>query len=186
MKNIIKTLRTSLFANQSWRSNLNAMLLNYRAAPHSVTGKPPSMLLFGRIINNKLPSVNRNIENSVIDTEVRNNQREYYDKAASRFDKTKHTKSHEIKVDQHVLMKRTNSKRKLDAKYYQNIFKVIDVNGNVVTVESELGNKYTRQSSFFKVVETAIPQPRNEANESLKLYPKRNRTVVQRFTNNSI
>ena len=43
------------------------MLLNYRAAPHAVTGKAPSLLLFNRVINNKLLSVNRNIEKTSID-----------------------------------------------------------------------------------------------------------------------
>ena len=82
-------------------------------------------------------------------------------------------------------MKQTKSNSKLDAKYYKNIFKVSNINGNIITVESEIGNKYTRHSSFFRVVETVTPvHPQNESNENHKQYPKRNRISVQRFKNN--
>ena len=119
MININKTLRTSLFVNQSWRSKLNPILLNYRAAPHVVTGKAPSIIIFNCVINNKLPSVNINIEKTSIDEEVRNNQQQCYRKAANHFDKVKRTEYHEMKINQHVLIKRTKSNSKLDAKYYK-------------------------------------------------------------------
>ena len=68
-----------------------------------------------------------------------------------------------MKINQHVLIKRTKSNNKLDAKYYKNIFKIININGNTVTVESGIGNKFTRHSSFFKVVEV---HPHNESIEN--------------------
>ena len=57
MRVIKKTICASFYENRNWRKELNKMLLDYRAAPHSVIGRSQSYLLFVRNINNRLPLI---------------------------------------------------------------------------------------------------------------------------------
>ena len=52
--------------------------------------------------------------------------------------------------------------------WMQNIIKILFIN-NTVTVESEIENKFTRNSSFFIVVENVTPvHAHNKSNENHK------------------
>ena len=76
MRVIKKTVRTAFYENKNWRKELNTMLLNYRTASHCVTGKSPAYLLFSREINNKLPSITKEIHTS--DKAVRDRIKQRY------------------------------------------------------------------------------------------------------------
>ena len=181
MKVIGKTLKTSLYMNQNWKSNLNAMLLNYRSAPHNVTKKSPSLLLFNRNIENKLPTMVK--VKSKYDDEVRENQSRNNEAVTNKFNEKHRVKDYDIKPGQHVLMKRY-SRNKLDANYYKNIFKVIEVRGSSITIESELGTKFVRNKASLKVIAPyAENNKENCKNESknIKQYPKRMRQSTDRF-----
>ena len=43
--------------NKNWKRAIFKFLLNYRATPHSTTGKSPAELLFNREIHTKLPEL---------------------------------------------------------------------------------------------------------------------------------
>ncbi|CAH1233289.1 Hypp668 [Branchiostoma lanceolatum] len=49
-------MRTLAIEGKAWKQELHAMLRNYRATPHTSTGKPPASLLFGREMKIKLPN----------------------------------------------------------------------------------------------------------------------------------
>ncbi len=53
-----KAIRAANTEGKDWKSELNTFLLNYRATAHCTTGKSPAVLLFGREIRTKLPSLN--------------------------------------------------------------------------------------------------------------------------------
>ena len=48
MRNIGKVLKTSHIENKAFKQELYSFLKNYRQTPHSTTGQPPSLLMFGR------------------------------------------------------------------------------------------------------------------------------------------
>ena len=52
-----KAIRAANTEGKDWISELNTFLLNYRATAHCTTGKSPAVLLFGREIRTKLPSL---------------------------------------------------------------------------------------------------------------------------------
>lgn len=69
MKPLEKSIRTAVAENKNWKRAIFKFLMNYRATPHSTTGKSPSQLLFNRQICTKLPEVfpeiNKNIDENL-------------------------------------------------------------------------------------------------------------------------
>ena len=121
MRVIKKTVRTAFYENKNWKKELNRMLLNYRTAPHSVTGKSPSYLLFSREINNKLPSIAK--EKHVSDKTVRERQADVYSKSKVRFDTKRKVEENDLNVDDVVIMKREKKGDKTEAIYHKKLFK---------------------------------------------------------------
>ena len=76
--------------------------MNYRATPHSTTGRSPAKLLFGRKMNIMLPQVQTSPASSrhLIDTDfmAKSKMKTYADRRT-------HAKSHAIKVGNTVLLK---------------------------------------------------------------------------------
>ena len=56
-RSILKRLRIAQELGKDWRLVLRQYLLTYHSTNHSVTGKSPAELMFGRKIRSKLPSV---------------------------------------------------------------------------------------------------------------------------------
>ena len=57
VKTLVKFVHTTIAEGGDPKKELHNYLLNYRATPHSTTGKSPSELLFGRKIQSKLPRI---------------------------------------------------------------------------------------------------------------------------------
>ena len=57
MKHLSKAIKSAHVLKKNWKKEVNVFLLNYRATPHLTTNKPPSKLLFNRVINTKLPEL---------------------------------------------------------------------------------------------------------------------------------
>ncbi len=57
MRTLSKTVKTSSIEGKNWKQDIQQFLLQYRATPHSTTGKSPAELLFGRPIKTKLPNI---------------------------------------------------------------------------------------------------------------------------------
>ena len=52
-----KTIRAAQAEGKNWRNKLDIFLLNHQSTAHSATGRTPTVLLFGRNICTKLPSL---------------------------------------------------------------------------------------------------------------------------------
>lgn len=52
---LLKRLKISHSLGRDWKNDLLQYLLMYNTTPHSVTGKPPTLLLQNRIIRSKIP-----------------------------------------------------------------------------------------------------------------------------------
>jgi hypothetical protein len=56
-KSLKKAIRVATIEKENWKEELYNFLLNYRATPHTTTGRTQSELLLSRIIKTKLPQV---------------------------------------------------------------------------------------------------------------------------------
>ena len=54
-----RALTTATLEGKVWQQELNRFLLQYRTTPHATTKVPPAELLFNRVINGKLPSLQK-------------------------------------------------------------------------------------------------------------------------------
>lgn len=61
-RSLLKRLTISYNTNSNWKADLQDYLLMYRVTPHTVTGKPPAELMFGRNIRDKLPNISAPID----------------------------------------------------------------------------------------------------------------------------
>ena len=57
MKTLGKSIKAATAEGRSYKQNLHAFLLNYRATPHPTTGISPATALFGRAIRTRLPEL---------------------------------------------------------------------------------------------------------------------------------
>ena len=57
MKTFGKCMKAATAKGRSYKQNLHAFLLNYRATPHPTTGISPATALFGRAIRTRLPEL---------------------------------------------------------------------------------------------------------------------------------
>ena len=56
-RSLLKAMRAAQAEKKNWKSELNKYLLAYRSTPHSITGKSPAELLYGRKLSTKLPEL---------------------------------------------------------------------------------------------------------------------------------
>ena len=57
MRTLNKAIVTARANQLNWKQQIYRFLRNYRATPHSTTGKTPAELLFGRKMRTKLPEI---------------------------------------------------------------------------------------------------------------------------------
>ena len=182
MRVIKKTIHTAFYQNKNWRNELNRMLLNYRTAPHAVTGKAPSYLLFNRTINNNIPHIND--EKHEADEFVRRKQNKVNNKTKQWFDKKKKATDINLNIHDTVIMKREMYADKTKSNFYNQHFKVLKINHNMVTVQNSEGKIYTRNHTYFKKVnaDKSKTKPFEHSIEKKK-YPSRQRKRVSKFVN---
>jgi len=68
-KTLLKAIRIAHSEGKDWKRELNKFLVAYRSTPHSVTGKSPFEIMYGRKMKTKLPSPNK--ESDVCDDIIR-------------------------------------------------------------------------------------------------------------------
>ena len=56
-RSVNKVVKTAIAESRDWRKAIDDWLLAYRTTPHTVTGQPPAATMFGRNVNDKLPSL---------------------------------------------------------------------------------------------------------------------------------
>ena len=56
-RTLMKAIKAAHTDRKDWRKELPQFLLNYRATPHTTTGKTPAKLLMGREIRTKVPQL---------------------------------------------------------------------------------------------------------------------------------
>ncbi|CAB4039890.1 PREDICTED: uncharacterized protein K02A2.6-like [Paramuricea clavata] len=147
MKPLVKAVKSAHHENKDWKREMFKFLLNYRATPHSTTGKSPSGLLYNRKIKTKLPQVTVENDSSLHqevkerDERLKKNQKEYADSK-------RRVKCADIKKSDLGLVRQPKS-NKMSTKYDPIPYEVTNRRGNRITAIRN-GKYITRNISFFK------------------------------------
>ena len=115
MKNINKSIRTSLIDNRPWRQALSSMLFSYRNTTHATTSYKPIFLFFNRNIRTGLPSIP---EKSQHYDSVLINQRNRYESVVR--NNPKENLNDSIKINDTVLLKRERKDNNFQSNFIMN------------------------------------------------------------------
>lgn len=150
-RTILKRLRIAQELGNDWRLELRKFLLAYHSTIHSVTGRSPSELMFGRRIRNKLPAVPSIAKD---DEETRDRDKVMKEKGKEYADKQRKARDCAIKIGDYVYVKRMRKQHKLNSEYSPEKFQVTHREGTEVTVTSTVsGNVLKRNVAHLKLAE---------------------------------
>ena len=85
MRTLEKAIRTAVIEGKNWRQELFTFLRQYRATPHSTTGKSPSELLNGRKLKSTLPQIQHDLAPQEVrqtDAKRKTEMKEYADRCS--------------------------------------------------------------------------------------------------------
>jgi hypothetical protein len=151
-RTILKTLKIARLEGKNWKDELNKYLYMYAATPHCTTGVSPAELMFHRRFRESFPEIKSTpvfIKEEVQDRDKqkKSQQKEYYDRHNL-------VKQSNISVGDTVHMKYPY-KNKLSPAFSPIECKVIRKEGPRVTVQTDDGATYTRNSSHLKKIESS-------------------------------
>ncbi|XP_062541324.1 uncharacterized protein K02A2.6-like [Armigeres subalbatus] len=131
---ILKRLRISQETNKDgWKWDLRSFLLMYNSTPHSTTGIAPSALMFGRVMRDKLPSVQQStgkLTESVQDKDWERKLRQ-----AEINDKKRKATPSTLEVGDRVVAKRMSKDHKLSSNFGPEQFKSLDVKDRMLNYD---------------------------------------------------
>ncbi|XP_055604996.1 uncharacterized protein K02A2.6-like [Uranotaenia lowii] len=150
-RTILKRLQISQELGQDWRIELQRFLLTYRTSAHTVTGRSPAEMMFGRKIRNKLPQLT---ESALNDEVVRDRDSFQKEKGREYVDTKRRAKASDISVGDYVLLKRMRKENKLSTEYINEEFVVLSKRGADLTVKSlATGKEFRRNTAHAKKIE---------------------------------
>ena len=167
MKNLKKIWSIAMIEKKSPRQELYQFLRQYRATPHTTTGKAPAELLFGRPYQTRLPRKTAATE----DQELRERDGQQKEKQKAYKDKPNNVKEHSIKDGDKVLL--LNRKKKGPFWYDPEPYTVTKIQGHQITAKR--GNQVLkRDAKNFKTIKQ-------------KQYPiKKNKEQLQKNRNDEV
>lgn len=147
-----KTLTAALIEGKNWRTALQDYLSRYNnAIPHSSTGATPFELMTGRLFRGIFPFPYTATSRSNISKEqVRANDETAKVKSISRANLKRRAKPSEIREGDWVWVSNKYRRSKMESFYLNEKFKVIDIDGHKVSVESQDGKVSTKYLSDLK------------------------------------
>ncbi|CAF1038215.1 unnamed protein product, partial [Brachionus calyciflorus] len=150
MRNLGKVMRNSSSSQSDWEAELVEFLRNYRDTPHSSTGVAPYKLMFqSRAKTSKLPDFNTVVQSKgELHELAKHRDSQAKDKMKMYNDKKLKAQSNNFKVGDMVLVKWKRS-NKSTSLFDPRPFKIIKINGTMITVERD-GHILVRNSSFIK------------------------------------
>ena len=146
VRTVKKVIKTAKLEHKNPKQELNRLLRNYRATPHSTTRVAPATALFGRPMKTKLPE----LTTPRSDLEMRERDRSAKAKMKNHADNERYIKPSTVKEGDTVFVKRDDSKKKSDTAYDPSLHIVVEKKGSMVTAQGDDGVPVTRNSSFFK------------------------------------
>lgn len=147
MKNLGKVCRSAQVEGKPWRKELQKYLRNYRATPHSTTGIPPATALNGYPLKTKLPEIAVPGDESKIDENdkiAKANMKRYAERR-------RNIRDSDLKVGEKVIMKNVTKTGKLQPKFHEDPFEVIQKKGSMIVAQRGSEVKARNSSHFRKV-----------------------------------
>lgn len=162
-RSLLKRLKIAQGTGDDWKEMLLDYLVQYRNTPHATTGVSPGELFFKRKLRDKLPSCE---DRKNLDEEIRDRDNEQKWKGKEYADKTRKAQESKLQEGDLVLMRQPKT-NKLTTNYHPVPIRVVEKNGNSVTVETPENVHYKRNSTFFKkYVPPILSPPRIYVNRS--------------------
>ena len=148
MKCLGKIVRTAYIENRDWKKALNSFLMAYRATPHPSTGVSPANVLYpGRRFKTLLPCQ----APSKADRRALSRFNEKAMAQAKLYaDRKRNAQPNTFVLGDTVLV-RQQKRNKLSSYYDPAPFKIVAMNGTMLTAERQ-GKQIVRNSSFFKKI----------------------------------
>ena len=147
MRTIKKVIKKAKVERKNPKQELNRLLRNYRATPHSTTRVAPATAQFGRPMKTKLPEVTTRCP----DPEIQERDRTAKAKMKKHADHKRYIKPSTVKEGDTVFVRRDDSKTKSDTPYDSRPLIVVQKKGSMVTAQDDYGFPVTRNSSFLKL-----------------------------------
>ena len=154
VRTIKKVIKTAKLGHKNPKQELNRLLRNYRATPHSTTRVAPATALFGRLMKTKLPE----LTTPRSDLEMRERDRSAKAKMKKHADNKRYIRPSTVKEGDTVFVKRDDSKKKSDMPHDPRPHIVVEKKGSMVPAQGDDGVPVTRNSSFFKSVPVAAEE----------------------------
>ena len=146
MRMLRKVAHTAIIEHKDPKEEVHKYLMNYRATPHSTTGKSPAEMLFGRPLQTSIPVIDKK---TYVTDEMRRNLMERADKSKKYNDARRNAKPSKISEGDMVLAKQKKSTTKpfFDPEPY----KVESKKGSMI-IATRGKKKLVRDSSRFKKI----------------------------------
>ena len=148
VRTLNKFVHTCQAEHSDWRVELQDLLCQYRATPHTSTKILPHEALTGRQMRTALPELKATHKKPLHDLKANDNTAKLLQKKYA--DSYRHTAQHNLQIGDTVLV-RQQKQNKLSTPYNPTPFTVEKVKGNMVTATNSK-HTVTRNSSFFKAV----------------------------------
>ncbi|XP_062556923.1 uncharacterized protein K02A2.6-like [Armigeres subalbatus] len=123
---LLKRLKISHSLNRDWKSDLLQYLLMYNTTPHSVTGKPPTMLLHNRVIRSKIPCVSDLERMPPAKSSAHDRDIILKHKGKESEDLRRHAKPTDIQIGDKVLLQNLISLGKLTPTFDKTVYEVVE------------------------------------------------------------
>lgn len=158
VKTVKKVIKTAQLEHKNWHQELNIFLRQYRATPHSTTGRPPATMLFGRPFKTTLPSTE---PSTVTDTQGDRKFRErdalMKSKMKDYADNKSYVKPSSISVGDTVIVKQPITHNRSLTPYMPVPHTVTSKNHSMITATRNTdGQSVTRNSSLFKGIDNRL------------------------------
>lgn len=165
MRTLEKAIRTAVIEGKNWRQELFTFLRQYRATPHSTTGKSPSELLNGRKLKSTLPQIQHDLAPQEVrqtDAKRKTEMKEYADRCS-------HAKNTDLSVGDKVLLKQPKQ-NKMSTPFKPEPLEIKDKKGSMITAQNA-ERTVTRNASFFKKLPSSVPVQLTPSDEEEKFTP---------------
>ena len=138
-------MRIAVAEGKDWQSEMYKFLIAYRSTPHEITGESPAKRMFRREIRTKLPEFHE----QMCDTDQTARDRDAELKQRGKDYADRNARDSNIDTGDKVLLQQAK-KDKLSTRYVENPLTVVDRTGSKVTVETEDGKRYVRNSAHLR------------------------------------
>lgn len=151
-RSLLKRLQISHSMGRDWKSDLQDYLLMYYTSPHSITGKTPTELCYGRTIRSKIPSL-IDFETVPSRAEITDRDKILKERSKESENAKRQAKLSDLEVGDTVLMKNLTPGNKLMPNFNPSECVVVNKEGSRVTVRNKESSKvYQRNAAHLKKV----------------------------------